>query len=733
MNIRKLISRWLLRPEVDRLSAITREMVNDYRMVPYIAARSPEALIQQLAEADPRLVDFITRQLRDYSLGMDASETFRIQVVKESRSLYLTDPITQFAIELWTDYAFGSAPALTAEDTSAQEVWNEFWRADRNAPVLGDRKLHKQSETQLIDGEMFYAVFVSTLDGTSTVRLVQTDQIKEIVKDPGDSSVPLYYKREAVTATGEFETVYYPDWAATAEQLAMVTLPADARIASMIKPETDVVMLHTAFREVNGRGWPLATASIDWSREYKQFLQNRAAVARAAATVVEKIKAKGGQRALDAMRSRLGSSLTGGTDSFETNPPPVAGSVWLENDAVDRQWMNRPTNSADAEKDGMALLTQAGLGYKLYPHYLGRGDTYRLATSTAMEGPTLKSFNRYQGFWSSVWRDLFKIVAGMAQRYGSYSFSSLESSVSTDRIITLDMDDIVKAISTVNDMLDRGLIDDKTAMDMIKDLEGAALETMGVKSAAEILRNANLPAKPEPAPVPPVVPPVIPVEDPDQPVPAEEGSAVKAPFAESFAERAADAVQYKANLRSCVYGLWSGQFSRAEFRSAMKSAIENGLTDSWVEALKSIGLTEDDMTEEEGEVLAEAILSEYSHIDGFADAIEAGSKANGGKLAALQHRLGLWVNRYNQVRSRALLMAGSNPPLRWEFGDTDHCSDCQYANGKVYRASVWTKWGWETQSQDLECNGYNCKCTLNPVPKGTRLTRGHPRRPHGGG
>lgn len=701
MNLRKRIANWILKPEVDRLRALTEVAVNDFRMLPYLQARDPQALIEQLAEVDSRLVDYLVRQIRDAGLGMDTGETFRIQIVKECRALYLADPLTQFAVELWTDYAFGEAPNLTAEDPDAQSVWNEFWSADRNAPVLGERRLHKRSEDQLTDGELFWVVFASTLDGAATVRTIPTEQIKEIVRDPEDSSVVLYYKREFVGSDHALDVLYYPDWHASPEQLARANLPTDAKLANTLKGETDVVVMHAAFREVNGRGWPLATASVDWSREYKQFLQNRAAVARAAATFVEKIKVKGGQRAIDMIKSRLGTSLSGSNDSFENNPPPVPGSTWLENEALDRQWMNRPTNSADAEKDGMALLTQAGLGYKLYPHYLGRGDTYRLATSTAMEGPTLKSFNRYQAFWSSVWKDMFKIVVGFAEKYGTQSFTSHEAVVSSDRIITLSTEDVTAAVNTLTGLVDRGLIDTQAASAVAMSLMKTSLETMGVQGVSEMLT-----------------------------VETREAGESQFPFSES--KSGPD--QYRQNLRGPLYGLWSGKIGRDDFIDQYQIAIDAGLRNAWIEGMQAAGLTEEDMTQEEETALASFVLEQYEYVAGLADYIELNSKANKGKLEALMPRLGQWVNRYNQARSRALLLAKSDPLLTWHEGPThEKCDDCIYSDGRTYRASVWKRWGWETQSPDLACGGFECQCELKPALPGVKANKGHPRRPSGKG
>jgi hypothetical protein len=564
---------------------------------------------------------------------------------------------------------------------------------------MGERKLHKLSETELVDGELFFVVFASKLDGESTVRTIPTDQIKDIITLPGDASIPLYYRREYTGRDSGMETLYYPDWHATPEQLAQAKLPADARKANEINQSTDVVVLHAAFRETGGRGWPLGSTGMDWEREYSGFLKDRAAVAKSAASITEKIKTKGGQRAIDMIRSRLGSSIPGSADSFETNPPPVAGSVWLENDAMSREWMNRPTGASDAEKDGVPLITQVGLALKLYPHYLGRGDYFRLATATSMEGPTLKSFNRYQAFWSSVWRDLFKIVVDFKTQYGGLDVSSMNAQISTDRIINLTTEEINAAMNIFTGLVDRGLISGTAAQAVGVTLMTTALETIGVQGVNEMVQAKA----------------------------AEVGEGQS-----PFEEKASGIDRYRQNLRAAVYGLWSGQTDRGEFQEQFELAVDVGLRRAWHEGIADLGLQPEDMTQDEQSALSMFILGQFDYVDGFADFIEANSKAAGGKMATLQTRLSMWVNRYNDARNQAKLTAEIDPPLTWEFGPTEeHCDDCAYARGKTYRASIWKKWGWEPQSRDLECSGYLCQCFYAPADQYTKLTKGHPRRPKG--
>lgn len=189
---------------------------------------------------------------------------------------------------------------------------------------------------------------------------------------------------------------------------------------------------------------------------------------------------------------------------------------------------------------------------------------------------------------------------------------------------------------------------------------------------------------------------------------------------------------YRESLAGPVRGLWSGAMSRDEFQEAFELAVDVGIRRAWKEGLEKAGISWEDRAEEDEIALADFVLEQLSFVPGFADFIEANSKKSGGKLASLQYRLTLWANAYNKAVSAALLAAQANPLLGWTYGDTDHCDDCIYANGRVYRKSVWVKWGWATQSPKLKCHGYNCQCSLDPVAKGTKANKGHPRRPSGG-
>lgn len=183
---------------------------------------------------------------------------------------------------------------------------------------------------------------------------------------------------------------------------------------------------------------------------------------------------------------------------------------------------------------------------------------------------------------------------------------------------------------------------------------------------------------------------------------------------------------FRTQIRSAVRGLWSGVLDKAQFKDAMQATIDRNLRRAWNEGAGECGIKVADLTEEEQGKLDKAILEQFRYIGGFADDIAGVNKKTGGKVAPLFERAELWVNQYDSVRSLAQTTVCQDEKLEWELGPTEeHCPDCSWYAGKVYRASVWNKYDIRPQSHDLACHGYNCKCRLRKTDKS--VTRGKPK------
>lgn len=190
-------------------------------------------------------------------------------------------------------------------------------------------------------------------------------------------------------------------------------------------------------------------------------------------------------------------------------------------------------------------------------------------------------------------------------------------------------------------------------------------------------------------------------------------------------EQSRSAANYHNVIRSAVRGLWLGALDYDQFFQAMESAIRLGIPRAWYEGAKECGVQPSELTPEERLGIEQAVYEQYNYIVGFADAIEAGSKANGGKLAPLLSRAEMWIGRYNQTKEKAKSMACADRKAMWVYGDTiQHCEDCSRVVGRTYRLSTWDRYGWIPGSNELACGGWRCKCSR--VPTDAPCTPGRP-------
>lgn len=194
---------------------------------------------------------------------------------------------------------------------------------------------------------------------------------------------------------------------------------------------------------------------------------------------------------------------------------------------------------------------------------------------------------------------------------------------------------------------------------------------------------------------------------------------------EIFLNKSRRSDDFRAGIRSAVRAYWNGDFNIVDFISAMTTTIRRGYTRAWYDGAQNVGILPTELTAEELNLLEGEIINSSSYIYGFADDIERGSKANGGKLNPLLGRAEMWANRYDMIVSEAMQSASRNVKLKWVWNpNKEHCADCLRLNGRVYRASIWRKWNLSPRMHNLACGGWRCGCvfenTSDPV------TPGHP-------
>lgn len=188
---------------------------------------------------------------------------------------------------------------------------------------------------------------------------------------------------------------------------------------------------------------------------------------------------------------------------------------------------------------------------------------------------------------------------------------------------------------------------------------------------------------------------------------------------------------FRRAMRAAVRGLWQGYFDGFDFVDQFRAALTRGLTQAWHAGAAECGIKPDEFSDDETRALNNLIYGQLPYAPGFANEIitererQAEEGAVAGTLAKYFNRVDVWVNRYDEAKNQARVMACADKKLRWTLGRAEHCSSCVKLDGKVKRASYWYDNGIIPRvlgAPYLECRGYRCQCSL--VPTDEPLSKG---------
>lgn len=488
MTIRDRIKGYMLKDEIAGMQETINTIERAWRRGP--AVLSEEDIYRSLQETDSWLVDRVLQQ-RGFQLFESAllefSEEDRLRAVTESRVMYRRDVNVARAVNFWTDFGFGQTISVIPTDEALADIFSEFWHARRNQSVLGQARLHKNSNTLIKDGEVFYVFFGSSLDDKTTVRRLDTTEISEIIYDPEDRDTPLWYVRRQAGK----DDIYYPDWRASPDQLALIKLPTNAKQAKDLAKQvsvggkmvsvTSIRMMHVMIDEENGRGWPMLIRVFRWARTLENFLSDRSAVAKRVGMWVDQIQHSGGQRATDNIAANLSSTYGASNWGQDTNPAAPAGSVVITNEALELSRRPLTTGSMDAMSDGQMFAGQVSIGMNMPLHQMGWPQAVsNRATAREMVRPVVEQLNRYQRLWIQVFEDMVEIVALNAGEYKDVS-----AAVSIQAPIDTDIDEVSGAIDAINTAVTGGTVDPAKAMDAINKLVDLTLKFFNLQPMEE--------------------------------------------------------------------------------------------------------------------------------------------------------------------------------------------------------------------------------------------------------
>lgn len=364
----------------------------------------------------------------------------KMETIRRLRRMRHENPLAKQGVRLIVRFTLGKGIRWISKNDKIREAIHEFWTDPDNRIVLTTHTSMKEFVDEVAtDGEKFLACFEApNVKPYLKLAEVPMEEIEDIIYDPDNRRVPIYYKRKfkELVYNGKDERyqpknsrlanqhkiLYYQDFRVSEERIKEVSDRIKIPEAKLAKAEgKPIKMIHFYANPIwtkNGRrGISELFASREWFRVFREFMQDRAIINRAATAIAYERKVKGGPSAVANLSGTMGGHTVGesGVDSpVSSLTRPVAGATYDSNEAVDLKWMKSDTGAAQAVQDGRQILMTAGAGMGTNIHYFGEGGDANLATAQAMELPMVKNYEDWQIWLASCFMDLFQYVLTLA-------------------------------------------------------------------------------------------------------------------------------------------------------------------------------------------------------------------------------------------------------------------------------------------------------------------------------
>jgi hypothetical protein len=390
----------------------------------------------------------------------------RKATVNEARVYALKDPLASRSVHLMTDYSFGTGITWTTKEDKAKGVLEEFWFSPSNAALFSAKGQRKSSDKLLIDGEIFFAVFLSPQG--ATIRRINPLEITEFISDPDDMENVRFYKRDWTDTKGGQHTDRYCSFANPKNEACQ-----DSTGISVQKTQ-DALVYHLAINDLGQRGNSYLLPALEWIKLYRKFLASRVAVMLALARFAWKLKVKGGQTAVDAAKAVFHEKEV------------KAASTEVENEAANLEPIRTDSGAGQAYQDGRQLKLQVAAASGWPEQYYGDISIGNLATAKTVELPVQKMCESYQAIWQDAYRDIFDLVLDhngipLDKRYVDLDFPKVSEETAAS---------MAQALMQIGQTFPR-LTDSRDVMQI-------ALLSLGIPNTNEVLEQLEQEAKRDP-------------------------------------------------------------------------------------------------------------------------------------------------------------------------------------------------------------------------------------------
>lgn len=342
------------------------------------------------------------------------------QISAVCRLFAIKNPLVKRALVLKQVYVWGSGAEITARANGKRQRQNE---QDVNTVLQaflddpGNRRTFTgvDSQTRLerslgTDGNVFLSLWTRPTTGRVQVRVLPWDEIADIIRNPDDSSEPWYYRRIWLETTFDPITGEQP-----ARQREALYPSIDYRPKSRpstlggIEVRWDAPVRHVKVNDLDGWRFGIgdAYAAVDWSRAYKEFLEDWARLVKALSRFAWRTTAAGSKQA-QAIKAKLGAAPTRNPVTGELNN---VGETAVIGQGQLLEAIPKTGATIDSESGKpLAAMVAAAFGIPVTMLLCDPGHTGARAVAKTLDQPTELEMDARRSLWAEAIRDIAAYV-----------------------------------------------------------------------------------------------------------------------------------------------------------------------------------------------------------------------------------------------------------------------------------------------------------------------------------
>jgi len=377
------------------------------------------------------------------ALYRDRYDYERATILAEAIRAWRMNPLARRITNLYKIYNVDGI-AYECKHPKTQAFLNDFWNHELNNM---EKMLEQISNEIFLTGNLF-VLFSVDQAGMSYVRIFPTDQISDIVTEDNDIAQEISYKTRPTKMADEPKI--FPNY--------------------FKRPRAKSFMMHHTINQLAGTSWGEGEIwpDLPWLGRYASFLEDRVRLNRYRQAFMYDVALTGTDE------TRLKQRKAEVRDN-----PPNPGAVNVH--GPDEVWtvISAKLDSGDAEKDGLMLKKMIAVNHGPL-HYFTEPESSTRTTADAAGTPAFKAFENHQQTFKAILKSILTtalrrraLIDDAVDPDAQIKITAADASERDNAALALATTQIV---SSIGEMFDRKLIDEKEFMRLVYRFAGEQLD-----------------------------------------------------------------------------------------------------------------------------------------------------------------------------------------------------------------------------------------------------------------